>query len=87
MQIDPSVNMLANWGHMFGYDSQYYGYQWALVYAHDLFLFFKNDPINKELGKKLREKVLAVGGAKCGLEVLRDFMEREPDANAFCKLV
>jgi thimet oligopeptidase len=83
MQVDRSVNMLANWGHMFGYDSQYYGYQWALVYAHDLFSFFKADCMNKELGRKLRDKVLAVGGAKSGLEVLRDFMDREPDANAF----
>ncbi len=83
MEIDPSVNMLANWGHMFGYDSQYYGYQWALVYAHDLFSFFKADCMNKELGRKLRDKVLAVGGAKSGLEVLQDFMGREPDANAF----
>lgn len=83
MQIDPSVNMLANWSHMFGYDSQYYGYQWALVYAHDLFSFFKPDCMNKELGRKLRDKVLAVGGAKSGLEVLQDFMGREPDANAF----
>ncbi len=83
MQIDPSVNMLANWSHMFGYDSQYYGYQWALVYAHDLFSFFKADCMNKELGRRLRDKVLAVGGAKTGLEVLKDFMGREPDANAF----
>jgi len=83
MQIDPSVNLLANWNHMFGYESQYYGYQWSLVYAHDLFSFFKNDPMNKELGRKLRDKVLAVGGAKTGFEVLEDFMGREPDTNAF----
>ncbi len=82
-ELDPSCNMLANWGHMYGYDSQYYGYQWSLVYAVDLFSFFKDRYLDKELGKNLRDKVLAVGGAKSGLQVLRDFMGREPDANAF----
>lgn len=85
IHLDPSVNMLANWGHMFGYDSQYYGYQWALVYAHDLFSFFSPDCMNKELGHKLRTQVLAVGGAKPGLEVLKDFMGRNPDTEAFIK--
>ncbi len=84
-EIEPGVNMLANWGHMYGYDSQYYGYQWSLVYAVDLFSFFKDKYLDKELGKNLRNKILAVGGAKSGLEVLRDFMGREPDADAFIK--
>jgi thimet oligopeptidase len=82
-ELEPGCNMLANWGHMYGYDAQYYGYQWSLVYAVDLFSFFKDKYLDKELGMKLREKVLAVGGTKSGLEILRDFMDREPDADAF----
>lgn len=85
IHLDPSVHMLANWPHMFGYDSQYYGYQWSLVYAHDLFSFFAKDCMNKELGQKLRTQVLAVGGAKSGLGVLKDFMQRNPDTEAFIK--
>jgi Zn-dependent oligopeptidase len=85
IHLDPSVHMLANWSHMFGYDSQYYGYQWALVYAHDLFSFFAPNCMDRELGQKLRTQVLAVGGAKSGLEVLKDFMQREPDTEAFAK--
>lgn len=81
---NPKVNMLANWGHMFGYDSSYYGYLWSQVYSIDLFSFFQGgNELNQELGRKLRDKILAVGGTKDGLELLRDFMMREPNANAF----
>lgn len=82
-ELDPQTNILANWGHLFGYDGKYYGYQWSLVYAIDLFSFFKDKYLDKELGKKLRYKILAVGGTSNGFEVLRDFMGREPDSNAF----
>lgn len=83
--INPKVNMLANWGHMFGYDSSYYGYLWSQVYSIDLFSFFSdgNRQLDPVLGRRLRDKILAIGGAKDGLELLRDFMEREPNANAF----
>ena len=82
-EISPKVNMLANWGHMFGYDSSYYGYLWSKVYAIDLFSFFKSDPINPELGLKLREQILSQGGALDGLDLLRNFMAREPNPNAY----
>lgn len=82
-ELDPQTNMLANWGHLYGYDGRYYGYQWSLVYAVDLFSFFKDRYLDKELGRRLRDKILAVGGALNGFEVLRNFMGREPDSNAF----
>ena len=82
-EISPKVNMLANWGHMYGYDSSYYGYLWSKVYAIDLFSFFKSDPMNKQMGKRLRDKILSRGGSVDGLELLEDFMERKPNPNAF----
>lgn len=82
-ELDPQTNILANWGHLYGYDGRYYGYQWSLVYAIDLFSFFKYRYLDKELGRRLRDKILAVGGALNGFEVLRNFMGREPDSNAF----
>jgi len=45
--------------------------------------FLKDKYLDKELGMKLREKVLAVGDTKSGLEILRDFMNRESDTDAF----
>lgn len=82
-EISPKSNMLANWGHMYGYDASYYGYLWSKVYAVDLFSFFKSNPMDKTLGKRLRDEILSQGGALDGLELLRNFMQREPNPNAY----
>jgi thimet oligopeptidase len=82
-EISPKVNMLANWGHMFGYDSSYYGYLWSKVYAIDLFSFFKSNPINLELGMKLRREILSKGGSLDGLDLLKNFMDRDPNPDAY----
>lgn len=82
-EISPKINMLANWGHMFGYDASYYGYLWSKVYAIDLFSFFKANPLDKKLGKRLRDEILSKGGSLDGMEVLKNFMDREPNPNAF----
>ena len=81
--ISPKINMMANWGHLFGYDSSYYGYLWSQVYAIDLFSFFKDNELNQELGLKLRKEILSKGGALDGDVLLYNFMNREPNANAF----
>lgn len=82
-EISPKVNMLANWGHMYGYDSSYYGYLWSKVYAIDLFSFFQQNPLDKELGIRLRKEILSKGGSLDGLDMLRNFMEREPNPDAY----
>lgn len=82
-EISPKTNILGNWGHMFGYDSSYYGYLWSKVYAIDLFSFFKSDPMNKKMGLRLREEILSKGGSLDGLELLENFMEREPNPDAY----
>ena len=81
--ISPKINMTANWGHLFGYDSLYYGYLWSKVYAIDLFSFFKNNELNQDLGQKLRKCILSKGGAYDGDVLLYNFMGREPNVNAF----
>ncbi len=82
-EISNKTNILANWGHMFGYDSSYYGYLWSKVYSIDLFSFFKNKEFDKELGLKLRNEILAKGGSLDGDILLKNFMGREPNPNAF----
>ena len=67
-----------------GYDAVYFGYEWSLAYAIDLFSFFSNGNLfNNTLGLKLRDKILSKGSSKDGLTLLRDFMEREPNLNAY----
>jgi thimet oligopeptidase len=82
-EISPKTNMIANWGHMFGYDACYYGYQWSKVYSIELFSYFKSDPLNKEMGKKLRDKILSKGGSIDAMDLLRDFLGRDPDADSY----
>jgi Zn-dependent oligopeptidase len=82
-ETSPKTNILANWGHMYGYDSSYYGYLWSKVYAIDLFSFFKSNPLDKELGIKLRKEILSKGGSLDGLDLLKNFMEREPNPDAY----
>ena len=82
-ETSPKTNILANWGHMFGYDSSYYGYLWSKVYAIDLFSFFSYNPLDKELGSKLREEILSKGGSLDGIDLLRNFMGREPNPDAY----
>ena len=82
-ELSPKTNMLANWGHMYGYDASYYGYLWSKVYAIDLFSFFKEKPIDPQMGMKLRTQLLSQGGASDGLDLLKNFMGREPDADAY----
>ena len=82
-ETSPKTNILANWGHMFGYDSSYYGYMWSKVYAIDLFSFFKSKPLDKELGLKLKDEILSKGGSLDGLDLLRNFMGREPNPDAY----
>ena len=60
----PNTNPAASFGHLFsGYESNYYGYLWSHVYASDLFSEFKRKGImNKELGMRYRQMILAPGG-------------------------
>jgi thimet oligopeptidase len=69
-----------------GYEAAYYGYQWSLVYAQDMFQRFQELGIlSPEAGKYYRDKVLARGGTMDEFEMLRDYLGREPKMDAFLK--
>jgi thimet oligopeptidase len=76
----------AGFGHLFGYDAGYYGYKWSEVFADDMFTRFeKIGLLDEELGLDYRKTVLARGGSVDGDVLVRDFLGREPNSDAFLK--
>lgn len=80
------LNGFTSFGHMFGYDSGYYGYLWSEVYAADIYYTkFKDDPMNTEAGIKYRDTILARGGTRDDIDNLRELLGRDPSNEAFVK--
>jgi len=68
-----------------GYASGYYGYLWSLVLAEDLRTAFAADKLSREVGLRYREQVLSQGGQAAPAELLRNFLGRETNSDAFFK--
>jgi Zn-dependent oligopeptidase len=67
-----------------GYQAGYYGYQWSLVYACDMFERFKElGMLDPEAGMYYRKKILARGGTMDALDMVKDYLGREPQMNAY----
>ena len=82
------TQMFAAFGHLMGYAAGYYSYLWALVYAQDMFsVFEKNGVMDVNTGKRYRDIVLANGGSRDELEMVKEFLGREPNQSAFFKSI
>ncbi|MCK5170078.1 MAG: Zn-dependent oligopeptidase [Bacteroidales bacterium] len=78
----------AGLGHLNGYAAGYYSYLWALVFADDMFsVFEKNGVMNQETGMKLRNTVLERGSTLEEMEIVKEFLGREPNEEAFLKSI
>lgn len=85
-QYSPDDHFVASFGHLTGYGASYYSYLWSKVFALDLFNYIKERGLlNGEVGKRYVDKVLGKGGSEDPNDLLKDFLGREPNSNAFFK--
>jgi thimet oligopeptidase len=79
----------ASFGHLMGgYDAGYYGYLWSKVYAEDMFTRFdKEGVLNSATGADYRRVILEKGGMVDALDLVREFIGREPNSDAFFKSI
>ncbi|MEC8633498.1 MAG: M3 family metallopeptidase [Pseudomonadota bacterium] len=82
----PGTHFYANFGHLNGYSSNYYTYQWSLAIATDLFSRFEEAGLrNTEVANDYRRKVLQAAGSKPASDFVADFLGREFSTNAYIK--
>jgi thimet oligopeptidase len=80
------TNFHAAFGHLNGYGASYYGYMWSKVYAEDMFsVFEKTGILNPATGKRYRDIILAKGGSTDEFELVKQFLNRQPNQEAFFK--
>lgn len=78
------THMHAGFGHLEGYSALYYTYMWSLVIVRDLFSQFETHGLfNKEVAARYRNCVLAPGGSKDAAQLVRDFLGRDYNLQAF----
>ncbi len=80
------THMEAAFGHLNGYGAAYYGYKWSEVYAQDMFSVFEAKGImDANEGMRYRKVILEKGGTEEPLELVKAFLGREPNSEAFLK--
>ena len=81
------THQIENFGHLDGYSSNYYTYMWSLSIAKDFYGYIMQNGglMNTEVMGKYRDQVLKAGGAKDGMQMVRDFLGREVSFEEFEK--
>jgi len=80
------TNMQASFGHLNGYGASYYGYLWSLVYAQDMFSVFDEKGImDKATGIRYRDIILGKGATEPEIDLVKEFLGREPNQDAFLR--
>lgn len=91
MGIAPPKRQLwvAGFGHIaHGYDAGYYSYLWSKVYSEDMFTRFAKEGImNTKTGRDYRQWILEKGSSVEEIDLVREFLGREPNNKAFIKSI
>jgi thimet oligopeptidase len=88
MLPDPKLHMHRSFSHLTNYGAQYYGYLWSQVFARDLFSVIKERGLtNPEVGDAYIDAILSKGGSEHPSQLLRTFLGREPNQDAFLKIL
>ncbi len=78
----------AGFGHLNGYAAGYYSYLWAKVFSEDMFsVFEENGIMDQKTGLKLKEIVLERGSTIDEMEIVKEFLGREPSEEAFIRSI
>lgn len=78
------AHQIASFGHLNGYAANYYGYLWSKVFAEDMFsVFKKNGVMDAATGISYRKNILEKASTMDEKEMLKNFLGREPNSNAF----
>lgn len=80
----PGSQFPAGFAHIAGgYAAGYYGYLWSLVLAEDLRTAFAPDRLSADTGSRYRREVLSQGGQVDANELMRRFLGRPTNNEAF----
>jgi thimet oligopeptidase len=87
VRFEPETYFQASFGHLTGYGAKYYTYLWSKVFSLDLFDYIKKNGglLDETIGRAFVSKVLAKGGSEDPEDLLKDFLGREPNKEAFLK--
>ena len=92
--VPPAFNrFLQSFSHIFagGYAAGYYSYKWAEVLSADVYSAFEEaqtageNILSAEMGQKLLDEILSVGGSRPAMESFEAFRGRKPEIDALLR--